>query len=511
MAHANPYIPKRSFSDDATSNVSGRSGVNATSLDNELLRVSESINRIINNQKLLQRDDGRLGDTVVEVHTLSREVLMLLGNYHQRGSWLAQTSYTSGDVVTHDILMYVCKTSHVSDSAFIESPNWLQFGFAGSAEAAQAAAQATSAATQAANSAASAQSSATTATTKASNANTSAQSAASSANSAQTASESASNSAAQATSANNAAQAAAAQATSANNAAQAAAAVAQSAAQVGGISNERIIYGDDASKTSAVTSADLATASGFFESSSDVPSTGKWLIVNVKSKSGSERVQYAYKADNPSEQYTRGIIGANKTQWVPIWNGGNLNFESIAFTGTPTAPTAAVGTNTTQIATTAFVNAGIAADRPFEATLANIKMDGAQSVGSLNTVARGDHVHPTDTTRAAVASFANSKSSNGWQKLEGGLIIQWGTVGFAANNSTTVQATVAFPIAFPSECVHISGVQTSRASNDGGGTWAMRPTNKTLTNFSAMLDNNGGSALYNFKLPQTAEWIAIGY
>ena len=35
--------------------------------------------------------------------------------------------------------------------------------------------------------------------------------------------------------------------------------------------------------------------------------------------------------------------------------------DSPALTGTPTAPTAAVGTNTTQIATTAFVQAAIAA------------------------------------------------------------------------------------------------------------------------------------------------------
>ena len=40
------------------------------------------------------------------------------------------------------------------------------------------------------------------------------------------------------------------------------------------------------------------------------------------------------------------------------------DFESIALTGTPTAPTAAVGTNTTQVATTAFVNAEIANDAP---------------------------------------------------------------------------------------------------------------------------------------------------
>ena len=300
MPHANLYTPTAGFSDDANRNTPGRSGVNATSLDNELLRVSESINLIINNQKLMQRDDGRLKDTVVEVHTLSREVLMLLGNYRQRGAWSGQTSYTSGDVVTHDGLMYVCKNSHVSESTFIESPNWLQFGFAGSADAAQAAAQATSAATKAANSAASAQSSAMTATTKASDANTSAQSAASSANSAQTASTSASNSASQAT--------------SANNAAQAAAAVAQSAAQVSGISNERIIYGDDASKTSAVTSADLATTSGFFESSSDVPENGVWHILNHKLKSSNIVYQEVFN-DVLSKKYSRTIINGVKGAW----------------------------------------------------------------------------------------------------------------------------------------------------------------------------------------------------
>ena len=346
MPHANLYTPTAGFSDDANRNTPGRSGVNATVLDGELLRVSESINRIINNQKLLQRDDGRLGDTVVEVHTLSREVLMLLGNYRQRGAWFGQTAYTSGDVVAHDGLMYVCKNSHVSESTFIESPNWLQFGFAGSADAAQAAAQATSAATQAVNSAASAQSSAMTATTKASDANASATNAATSASTAQTAATSASNSAAQAT--------------SANNAAQAAAAVAQSAAQVSGISNERIIYGDDASKTSAVASADLAVPSGFYESSNDVPSVGKWLIVNCKSQSENTVVQIALSTTDPSIQYTRRIAGGVKSAWI---------YKT-----------------------------------PYETSTSNIKPNGEASVGSSPNIPRADHVHPTDTSRAPLAS-----------------------------------------------------------------------------------------------------------
>ena len=46
----------------------------------------------------------------------------------------------------------------------------------------------------------------------------------------------------------------------------------------------------------------------------------------------------------------------------------------------------------------------------FEGTATNIKMNGTQSVGSLNTFARGDHVHPTDTSRAP-ASHTHTKAN----------------------------------------------------------------------------------------------------
>jgi hypothetical protein len=57
------------------------------------------------------------------------------------------------------------------------------------------------------------------------------------------------------------------------------------------------------------------------------------------------------------------------SQRVVYSDGTNIRFSddqtvSPALTGIPTAPTASVGTNTTQIATTAFVNAEIANDAP---------------------------------------------------------------------------------------------------------------------------------------------------
>jgi len=71
---------------------------------------------------------------------------------------------------------------------------------------------------------------------------------------------------------------------------------------------------------------------------------------------------------------------------------------SPGLTGTPTAPTATTDTNTTQLATTAFVLGQAAATAP--------GMDGTAAIGTATRFARADHVHPTDTSRAPLASPA---------------------------------------------------------------------------------------------------------
>jgi len=77
---------------------------------------------------------------------------------------------------------------------------------------------------------------------------------------------------------------------------------------------------------------------------------------------------------------------------------------SPALTGTPTAPTATGGTNTTQIATTAFVTAAVTAAGGATPSATLPIMDGVAAVGSSGQFARGDHVHPSDTSRAPLAS-----------------------------------------------------------------------------------------------------------
>jgi hypothetical protein len=92
-----------------------------------------------------------------------------------------------------------------------------------------------------------------------------------------------------------------------------------------------------------------------------------------------------------------------------IKDGGKLISElapvaSPVFTGDPQAPTPATADSDTSIATTTFVKAqgyATSASVPVPATVAP-PMDGATAVGAGTKYAREDHVHPSDTSRAAL-------------------------------------------------------------------------------------------------------------
>lgn len=77
-------------------------------------------------------------------------------------------------------------------------------------------------------------------------------------------------------------------------------------------------------------------------------------------------------------------------------SGALVFANSPTLSGTPLSTTAAADTNTTQIATTAFVIGQAGSSNPI--------MNGSVDVGTSLKYARQDHVHPTDTSRAPLAS-----------------------------------------------------------------------------------------------------------
>lgn len=202
---------------------------------------------------------------------------------------------------------------------------------------------------------------------------------------------------------------------------------------VGGYLSKAVTGAADVTLTDLEASNPVIAFTGTLTASQVVilPATTKrlWAIYNATSGAYALTVKTASGSGVTVAQGKRNLV---YTDGANVYDGFN-DFESIALTGTSTATTAAVGTNTTQIATTAFVNAEIAADRPFEATVANIKMDGAQSVGAANTVARGDHVHPTDTSRVAKTGDTMTGA------LKTRYTSDW--VGFVADNPTEGKST----------------------------------------------------------------------
>ena len=115
MAHANPYTPGQVETLEEAKK--------------ELAKLSATVNQIIENQKMVQRDDGCLMDCAVVPHTLSDEVVRMIGNFELLGAYAARP-YQKGQVVTYRDRMYVCVIPHQGD-VVMDMAMWRLIGKAG--------------------------------------------------------------------------------------------------------------------------------------------------------------------------------------------------------------------------------------------------------------------------------------------------------------------------------------------------------------------------------------------
>lgn len=165
---------------------------------------------------------------------------------------------------------------------------------------------------------------------------------------------------------------------------------------------------------------------------------------------------------------------ANRTRYlkdqVDALASSKAPLASPAFTGAPTAPTAAQGTNTTQLATTAFVNAEIAADMAANLATVAPAANGAAAVGTSTKMAREDHVHPTDTTRAPLASPAFTGTPTAPTPANGTNNTQLATTAFVKNAMDTFQGEQPGQVVFfatnsaPTGWLKANGAAVSRAT-----------------------------------------------
>ena len=144
------------------------------------------------------------------------------------------------------------------------------------------------------------------------------------------------------------------------------------------------------------------------------------------------------------------------------------NLASPALTGTPTAPTAGAGTNTTQIATTAFVAANAPAGR---AMLSTARMYYVRTDGSDSNVGTGNN--------AGGAFLTIQKAWDTVEKLDGGsnnVTITLGTGMTFAAGMVAYGAPVAFGFQ-TSRGITITGDSTVTAN---GGFYFLRTVHRQV-------------------------------
>ena len=164
-------------------------------------------------------------------------------------------------------------------------------------------------------------------------------------------------------------------------------------------------------------------------------------------------------------------------------------FVSPAFTGTPTAPTAVEGTDTTQLATTAFVEAATpdASDTVKGlielATDAEVK-DGVDAVRALTAA---------NLLRVAVDNTQVTDNGDQGSMEIAGVVFKWGDYDIPNGNTQTI----TFNNAFPNFC---SVVYTQREGSNPQSTVGVVAGSRTATSFQVDT-NNFSSTIY---------WLAIG-
>ncbi|WP_312340275.1 pyocin knob domain-containing protein [Anaerospora hongkongensis] len=220
-------------------------------------------------------------------------------------------------------------------------------------------------------------------------------------------------------------------------------------------------YGIGTAATLAAADWNNYLTTGFYRGAdlANAPAATTYYFVMVVRHDDNHVTQHAWS-------FAGGALGVMnvRTKSSGTWSGWKqiAMTDSPAFTGIATAVTAALGTNTNQIATTAFVQAALAA------------------------------------VNGKVVAF-NLGASGGYVAWDFGLILQWGKY---TNTSGNVIATVTLPINYTNSYVPFPG---ARGSNYYTGNSSAYADIVSLSQIKLVLDeDNGGPASDLF-------WFTIGF
>lgn len=121
-----------------------------------------------------------------------------------------------------------------------------------------------------------------------------------------------------------------------------------------------------------------------------------------------------------------------------------------------------------------------------------------------------DEIH-FRTSENMITGAVQQLNSNGYRKLSGGLIIQWGSMTVSGDNAKSYNQRLPYPIAFPNACLSIIGSVDSHDVNTSARlTASYIISENSNTNYHVRISSIG-LPLESSILNTDIRWIAIGY
>ncbi|KEN80822.1 hypothetical protein AC14_5023 [Escherichia coli 2-052-05_S3_C2] len=97
-------------------------------------------------------------------------------------------------------------------------------------------------------------------------------------------------------------------------------------------------------------------------------------------------------------------------------------------------------------------------------------------------------------------SFGNSLTANGYQKLPGGMIIQWGSFSVSPTGGSVGTVDITLPVAFPAACRSVNALISTNDPSARSVGFDIGSTNRTKIRFT-----------YTSATPNSIYWMAVGY
>lgn len=97
-------------------------------------------------------------------------------------------------------------------------------------------------------------------------------------------------------------------------------------------------------------------------------------------------------------------------------------------------------------------------------------------------------------------SFGNSLTANGYQKLPGGMIIQWGSFSVSPTGGSVRTVDITLPVAFPAACRSVNALISTNDPSARSVGFDIGSTNRTKIRFT-----------YTSATTNSIYWMAVGY